>query len=258
MGMPFSTLSSRSPQAAGSRFALGCLCVAVLGLAVALPTAASAQARSNRAYVANARSVDIAVVGDSLANDLGRGMEDLFRSRPNIKIVKQTHYATGLTRKDQFNWNDQLRAFIGKTDTDTIVVLIGGNDSQDIRVDGRSLERFSKPWLAEYERRVAQFMAILKRAKAKVYWVGLPLVRSDTMSNHFRTLNQIYRRQAVRHRITYVSIWKDFADAGGDYTSFGRSVGGVKRQLRKNDGMHFTEDGTLRLAARVASAIGVR
>jgi hypothetical protein len=141
---------------------------------------------------------------------------------------------------------------------DAIVVLIGGNDAQAIRVNGRSLERFSKPWLAEYQHRVADFMKILRRAKAKVYWVGLPVVRSDVMSDHFRTMNTIFQRQAARHRITYVSIWKDFADSGGEYTSFGRSVGGVKRQLRKNDGMHFTEDGTLRLAARVARAIGMQ
>lgn len=219
---------------------------ALLGLALSVPTGAQA------------RSLDIAVVGDSLANDLGRGMEDLFRDKPSVKIIKQTRYATGLTRPDYFNWNAELRGFVGKADADAIVVLIGGNDGQAIRVKGRSLERFSKPWMAEYERRVAQFMTILKRAKTKVYWVGLPVVRSDSMSRHFRAMNAIFRRQAARHGIKYVSIWKDFADSSGDYTSFGRSVQGVKRQLRKSDGLHFTDAGTLRLATSVARAIGVR
>jgi len=237
---------------------LGRLRGAALGLMFATSAVAGAQAAPGKALVANARSLDIAVVGDSLANDLGRGMEDLFRDRPKIKIIKQTQHATGLTRSDHFNWHAKLRGFVRKTDADAIVVLIGGNDGQAIRVKGRSLERFSKPWLAEYERRVARFMKILRRAKTKVYWVGLPVVRSDSMSRHFRTINRIFRRQAARHRIKYVSIWKDFAGSGGAYTSFGRSIRGVKRQLRKNDGMHFTEDGTLRLAARVARAIGVR
>ena len=202
--------------------------------------------------------MDIAVVGDSLANDLGRGMEDLFRGKRNVKVIKQTRYATGLTRPDYFNWNAQMRMFVGRSDADAIVVLIGGNDRQDIHLKGRRLERFSKPWMAEYERRVATFMKILKRAKSRVYWVGLPVVRSGLMSRHFRAMNNIFRRQAARHRIRYVSIWRDFADSSGDYTSFGRSVRGVKRQLRKNDGLHFTEAGTLRLATSVARAIGVR
>lgn len=236
----------------------GCLQVAALAAVVSLSVSADAQATSRKAYVAKSRSLDIAVVGDSLANDLGRGMEELFRNRRNVNVIKQTHYSTGLTRRDYFNWNTQLRAFVSKTDADAIIVLIGGNDGQDIRLHGRSIDRFSKAWTVEYERRVAQFMSILKRAKTRVYWVGLPVVRSDSMSQHFRAMNAIYRRQAARHRIRYVSIWKDFATSKGDYTSFGRSLQGVKRQLRKNDGMHFTDDGTLRLAARVAQAIGVR
>jgi len=236
----------------------GCVHVAALAAVVSLSVTADAQATSRKAYVAKSRSLDIAIVGDSLANDLGRGMEELFRNKRNVNVIKQTHYSTGLTRRDYFNWNSQLRTFVSKTDADAIIVLIGGNDGQDIRLNGRSIDRFSKAWMVEYERRVAQFMNILKRAKTKVYWVGLPVVRSDSMSQHFRAMNVIYRRQAARHRIRYVSIWKDFATSKGDYTSFGRSLHGVKRQLRKNDGMHFTDDGTLRLAARVAQAIGVR
>jgi hypothetical protein len=235
-----------------------CLRVTVAALAFACPVVAGAMASPNKAYVARTGVVDIAIVGDSLANDLGRGMEDLFRGKRNIKVIKETRYSTGLTRTDYFNWNAELREFVRKTNPDAIVVLIGGNDAQSIRVKGRSLERFSKPWLREYERRVALFMRILRQEKAKIYWVGLPVVRSDSMSRYYRTMNLIYRRQAARHDIKFISIWKEFADSNGEYTSFGRNVRGVKRRLRKNDGMHFTTDGALRLASSVARAIGVR
>ena len=256
--MRFSPLSSQNQQVGSPKTLLGYLQVAALALAFALPVASGGQAAPLRALVANGKTVDIAVVGDSLANDLGRGMEALFRGKPNVNVIKQTQFSTGLARKDYFNWNAKLSTFLRRTNTDAIVVLIGGNDSQAIRVEGRSLDRFSRPWLAEYERRVAHFMRILQRERTRVYWVGLPMVRSATMSRNFHAMNRIFRRQAARHRITYVSIWRDFADARGGYTSFGRSVRGVKRQLRKGDGMHFTEHGTLRLATRVAHAIGVR
>ena len=71
-------------------------------------------------------------------------------------------------------------------------------------------------------------------------------------------MNTIYRRQATRHRFKYVSIWDSFLGRDGAYTSFGMSLSGTKRQLRKNDGMHFTDEGKLLLAARISRAIGLR
>lgn len=231
--------------------------IATLCLALAIPVVA-AQGAPDYASAARAGVFDVAVVGDSLAHDLGSGMEDLFRNKRSVRVIKRTRHATGLMRDDYFNWNSALRKFIARANADAIVVMIGGNDAQTIRVKGRRLTRFTKPWLAEYERRVALFMRILNQAHTNVYWVGLPVVRSNKMSRNFRIMNRIYRTQAARYRITYVSIWNDFSDSSGSYTSFGRSVRGVRRQLRKNDGMHFTTAGTLRLAARVAGAIGIR
>jgi len=256
--MTFSRRAARGHEAVLLRKKpLGCrLRIATLCLALAIPVVA-AQAAPESASAARADVVDVAVIGDSLANDLGSGMEDLFRNKRSVRVIKRTRHATGLMRDDYFNWNAALRKFIARSDADAIVVMIGGNDAQTVRVKGRRLTRFTRPWLAEYERRVALFMRILKQAHTNVYWVGLPVVRSDKMSRNFRTMNRIFRTQAARYGITFVSIWSDFADSSGDYTSFGRSVRGVKRQLRKNDGMHFTTAGTLRLAARVASAIGI-
>jgi len=85
--------------------------------------------------------------------------------------------------------------------------------------------------------------------------VGLPVVRSDAMSRDYRRINAIQRAQARRHGFAYVSLWEAFADAKGNYTSFGRNIDGVKRRLRKNDGMHFSLDGELLLAHLVARAI---
>jgi hypothetical protein len=232
-------------------------CAGIAGLMLAASLCASAQAGPNRALVAKSGSQSIAVVGDSLANDLGRGMEDLFRGKRNVRVVKQTRFATGLMRTDYYDWNGKLSGFLRHHNPDAIVVLIGGNDSQSIRVGGRRLDRFTKPWLVEYRKRVAHFMRILKREKARVYWVGLPVVRSDFMSRNYRIMNRIFRTEARRHGIRYVSTWEAFSAKGGEYTSFGRSVRGVKRQLRKEDGMHFTDAGTLRLATHVAKAIGV-
>ena len=68
-----------------------------------------------------------------------------------------------------------------------VAVMIGGNDRQSIWMNGRRLVFGSPEWQAEYERRVARFMAVLATEKAKVYWVGLPSVRSEEVAASITT-----------------------------------------------------------------------
>lgn len=207
---------------------------------------------------ANARPVSVAVVGDSLANDLGNGMEDIFANKPNIRVIKQTRFATGLVRTDYFNWNATVRNALAHGDANILVVVIGGNDRQPIRVNGRRLDPHSKAWQAEYSRRVAHFMKTVKHSRAKLYWVGLPDVRSEKLAQGYRAMNAIYKRQAAKHGFAYIDIWNKFHAKDGAYSSFGKSLEGVKRRIRKEDGMHFTEPGRKLFAAYIARAIGLR
>jgi hypothetical protein len=209
-------------------------------------------------FSARSRPISIAVVGDSLANDLARGMEALYGNRNDIRIIKHTRFATGLVRTDYFDWQDSIRDLLGQSNPDIVVVLIGGNDHQQIRTDTARFEPFSKEWVFEYSRRVATFMTPLRKERARIYWIGLPAVRSPSLSRSYQMMNFIYRKEAQRHGFKYVSIWDAFLDRSGAYSSFGQSLSGVKRQLRENDGMHFTEPGRIALAMHVARAAGIR
>ena len=204
-----------------------------------------------------ARPVTVAVVGDSIANELGRGMQALYARSRNVHVVKRTKFSTGLVRTDYFNWNAALRRYLRDHRADKIVVVMGGNDRQNIMVGHRKLHRFSPAWQRNYERRVARFMQILKRARAEVYWVGLPQVESGQMTRDYGILNSIYRREAKRHGFTYVSIWRNFTNSKGAYTSYA-SVGGNRARVRKKDGLHFTDIGSQVLAAHVARVMGLR
>ncbi len=204
-----------------------------------------------------ARPVTVAVIGDSIATELGRGMQSLFAHSRHVRVIKRTKFSTGLVRTDYFNWNTALRRFLRHHRADKIVVVMGGNDRQSVNVGRRRLERFSHAWRRNYEGRVAHFMHLLKRSHAKVYWVGLPQVASRQMTHDYRILNSIYRREAKRNGFTYVSVWHTFTNSKGAYTSFAQ-VGGRRERLRKQDGMHFTEIGSRALAAHVAHVMGLR
>lgn len=197
----------------------------------------------------------IGVVGDSLATDLANGLRKVLTGKSGHTVVKFTRPATGLMRDDVYDWKHALDGFLRKSKLDVVAVIIGGNDRQSIWKDGDRLDHHSPAWRAEYERRLARFMAVLEKSGATVYWVGLPVVRSGEMSRDYRRINEIQRAQARKHGFAYVSLWEAFADAKGGYTSFGPDIDGAKKRLRKNDGMHFTIDGELRLAHIVARAI---
>jgi len=229
----------------------GGLLLFVVGLCLALPPASFARRAGHE-------RITLAIVGDSIANELGQGMQTLYRRNGQVRVIKKTKFSTGLVRTDYYNWYAVLPAFLRNYRPDVIAVNIGGNDRQNLTVNGRRLERFSRPWLRAYEDRVERFMALLKRTGAKVYWVGLPQVRSPRMSRDYRALNQIYRREAARHDFTYVSIWNKFTGAHGGYTAYGRAIDGHNRRLRKEDGIHFTDAGKLRLAVDVANAMRLR
>ena len=233
----------------------------ILTFALALTTAIAVSIPAKAdviAFSARVRAMKVAVVGDSVANDLKRGLEDMFEGKPHVRVLDQTRFATGLVRTEYFNWNAKVREFLKHENPDAIVVVIGGNDRQPIRVNDRRLDPLSRPWLAEYEKRVAHFMDTVKRSRAKIYWVGLPAVRPDKLTAAYRVMNGAYRRQAVAHGFAYIDIWDKFLTPDGAYSSFGQSLEGVKRQIRKDDGMHFTEAGRLLFAHHVARAIGLR
>ena len=204
-----------------------------------------------------ARSVSVAVVGDSLANDLANGMEDNFAGKP-VNVIKLTQFATGLVRTDYFNWNGTVQNALRHGDANIVIVVLGGNDHQSIRIDGRRLDPLTKEWRAEYARRVGHFMDTIGKSRGKLYWVGLPDVRSDKLGHGYRVMNAIYKREAAKRKLKYIDIWGKFHGKDSAYSSFGMSLEGVKRQIRKDDGMHFTEAGRRVFADYVSRAIGLR
>lgn len=200
----------------------------------------------------------VAIIGDSLALDLWFGLSRRYRKNKNVEFLRFTKSATGLVRDDVYDWNQKLSTFIRSKSFDVAVVVMGGNDRQPIRVDGRRLKRRSKAWLKEYRARVDHLTKTLKSETRIIYWVGLPIVQSPGMARDFGQFNMIYASSAMAHRINYINIWPLFRDKNGAFTSFGPDTRGAKRRLRNDDGLHFTVAGQDRLAQVVAKEINRR
>jgi hypothetical protein len=206
-------------------------------------SAAPGPAAEEAHQVAAVRKARIAVIGDSLALELWKGLHGATRGYKGVELVKFTRVSTGLMRRDVFDWNRGIRDFVRSNRFDIAVVVLGGNDRQTVWFKGRRLNRGSKPWLREYAGRASGFMKTLRSAGKPVYWIGLPIVRSAPMARDYRKLNALFRDLAGRHGIHYVDTWKAFADANGGYTSYGRDGRGARRIMRSNDGLHFSNYG---------------
>ena len=74
-------------------------------------------------------SIRIAVFGDSLANSLGRGLDDVFEDNADVAILDRSKADSGLVRKDVVDWPKAAEDFL-KTSPKVAyaVVMLGAND----------------------------------------------------------------------------------------------------------------------------------
>jgi uncharacterized protein len=200
----------------------------------------------------------ILVVGDSFALGLGLGVTRSLGSGP-FKVVRQGRESTGLSRPDYFDWMAQMRVDVQRYRPDIIVVMLGGNDFQDLVIPGHdSIRRFQiTAWNAQYRQRVSKLMALATSGGARVVWVGLPPSRSPVLTNAgVQRMNAIYQSEATFHPgVVYLDSWRIF-ERGGGYAAYIR-LGASHRltQVREGDGVHFTVIGYQHLADAVTGVM---
>lgn len=214
------------------------------------------QPHSDKTYLA---PVDgpyrIMVIGDSLGNGVWRGLNEAFRGDRGVDIIRKSRVSTGLVRDDYFNWHDALEIILSEEKVQIAVVVFGTNDKQAIRASVGHFRAGSPEWQAEYARRVDRIMTQLRTRNIAIYWVGLPIMRSRSFSDHANRVNEIVRKSAQRHGVKFIETWDEFVDGSGQYSAYGPDISGRTRLLRMDDGIHFTGPGDRRYAFTVERLI---
>jgi hypothetical protein len=201
---------------------------------------------------------NVVVVGDSIGANLADGLRWALRGNRGYRVYKATKPGSGLVRPDNYDWNRAARRIIRRRKPTTLVVMIGGNDRQDMIVRGRRLERFSQAWYREYRKRVGKFANILSASRARIIWVGLPRVRSGKMTRDYAKFNEIFRATARRIGARYVPTRGVLGGGTGAYRKSGTGVNGRRVTLRKDDGIHLTRAGSRLIGRYVARRIAGR
>jgi uncharacterized protein len=196
----------------------------------------------------SATAKQVLVLGDFMAGAVAEGLAEAFEDNGNVVIVDKANGSSGLTRDDFFNWPQNAGPLITEFKPSAVIVMLGINDRQQMRV-GDSRESVGTPaWNVEYARRVGEMADALKLGSVPVIWVGQPALRSTQMTASMIAFNDLYRKNSERVGGTFVDIWDGFVDEAGLFQQLGPDMNGLPARLRGSDGISLSKAGKRKAA----------
>ncbi|MER9909590.1 DUF459 domain-containing protein [Mesorhizobium sp. M0050] len=190
----------------------------------------------------------ILVIGDFMANGLAEGLETAFADTANVRIVERANGSSGFVRDDVYNWPEQVKSLVETEKPSVVVVMLGSNDRQQMRVNDVREQPRSENWTKEYERRTEALGKALAATKVPYLWVGMPAFKTPKMTSDMLAFNDIYHSAAEKNGGEFVDVWDGFVDENGAFVSTGPDINGQAVRLRSDDGINVSKAGKRKLA----------
>ena len=159
------------------------------------------------------------VLGDSLGDGIWAGLYHALRKDKRFHVIRKSKVATGLVRQDYYNWNDVVTEVAADTKIDFAVVIMGTNDRQPIVKNGERYALFDPEWRKVYSARIDAFTDVLKATGARIYWVGLPVMRSAYFERDMEEFSKIFKARAAANGIAYVPTRELMINKDGEYVA---------------------------------------
>lgn len=204
--------------------------------------------------------IKVLFIGDSMvATGVGALIEKGLDANEQVTCYRKGKSSSGLARPDFYNWMDEAKRQLEYRNPQVVVVMIGGNDGQDLR--SKSGKGTGKPWPGEkwnvgYRERTDALLELLAADGRQVVWLGLPKAGMRSFEKKLVTIRQIQKDAvaALGDRGVYVETSPFLVDDAGELMKHGK-VRGKNRELRAKDGIHFTMSGSEFLADQVVPAL---
>ncbi|MER9329527.1 DUF459 domain-containing protein [Mesorhizobium sp. M0152] len=190
----------------------------------------------------------VLVVGDFMAAGLGEGLDTAFAENAGVRIVVRSNGSSGFVRDDFYNWPEQIKSLIETEKPAAVVVMLGSNDRQQMKVGDVREQPRSENWTKEYERRTDALGKAIATAKVPFLWVGMPAFRVSKMTSDMLAFNDIYHQAAESNGGEFVDVWDGFVDENGAFVTSGPDMNGQPVRLRADDGINVSKAGKRKLA----------
>jgi hypothetical protein len=197
----------------------------------------------------------LAVFGDSLATDVAKALERYYAEDPNLVVINQGVGSSGFVRPDFFDWNKTATEQVAANGFDIAIMIIGINDRQTLKGDGKSLKALTPEWNAAYQERVAGFVNAVRGANKPLIWIGLPPMSKSDYSNAMGQISGIQRLAVFGGGAEFVDIYDRFVGEDGKYAKSGPDLNGNRVSMRKDDGIHFSAAGADKVAFYLSQTI---
>ena len=190
----------------------------------------------------------ILVIGDFLAGSLADGLANAYSENANMLVLDRANGSSGLVRDDYYDWPGNITTILDAENPAAVVVMIGANDRQQMRIDGNNQTPGSEPWVGEYERRIKALAKPVRDRKLPLFWVGALPFKSSIMSSDMVAFNDLYRRIVTDSGGQFIDVWDGFVNESGTFAANGPDMNGQPAQLRGSDGISVTRSGRRKIA----------
>ncbi|MGI6851659.1 SGNH/GDSL hydrolase family protein [Mesorhizobium sp. 1B3] len=190
----------------------------------------------------------VLVIGDFMGSGLAEGLNVVFAENPEIKVIDRTKGSSGFARPDFFDWPKEIKGVIDAEKPAAIVVMLGSNDRQQMRIGDVREQPLTEAWIKEYEARSTALATAMQASKVPFVWVGQPSFKPKKMLSDILAFNDVYRKAAEAAGGTFVDIWEGFVDENGAFVTNGPDINGQPVRLRSNDGINLTKAGKRKVA----------
>lgn len=190
----------------------------------------------------------VLVVGDFLAGGLSEGLVSAYSQNPNIRVIDRSNGSSGFVRDDFYDWPGEIKALIETEKPAAVVVLLGVNDRQQMKIETTREAPLSDNWTKQYQARTDALAAAVKASGLPLIWVGLPAIKSAKVSTDLLAFNDFYRKSAENVGGTFVDIWDGFVDESGAFVTNGPDMNGQPVRLRGSDGVSLSKAGKRKVA----------
>lgn len=243
---------------------------AILALTAVLaagPVLLMPQARSQTAETAgsfltpfpDSDTYKVQVYGESLAEGLLGGLVEGLTDEARVQVQRKHRRLAGMLRADGEDEAQAIDLELSREPAHIAVVMINPGERYPWRQPfPRGVRPNTEAWTTEFDRRrdewkavhgakLDKLMRVLKKRGVAAYFVSLPILRRQDATDDAQIVNELVRERAFVNGMRFIDVLATFAD-DSTYSAQGPDLAGKIRQLRENDGVHFTQPGYRKLA----------